>query len=248
MKLRSPFLWALLAGLAVIAAAFAPVLWQMLGPVPAAAPSAAARASLPAPWQIEPDGRGGLRAFGLRLPGSTLADAQALWGDELQVAVIASRGQPAALEAYTDRYSGGGVNGKLVLASDAQPAAVQRWQDRSPKREPIDAQAMRWQLQRDDRAEALRAGVAGLSFLPANRLDAATLQARFGTPAETLAGDGRTRHWLYPERGLAIAWDEGSGRAVLQVVVPAEFERRLRAPLLAAMGSAASSPAAGPPR
>jgi hypothetical protein len=247
MKPRSPFLWALLAGLAVITAALAPVLWQMLNPVPAAAPSAA-RASLPAPWQIDPDGQGGLRAFGLRLPGSTLADALAVWGDELQIAVIASRERPAALEAYTDRYSGGGVNGKLVLASDAQVAAVQRWQDRSPKRETIDAQAMRWPLHRDDRAEALRAGVAGLSFLPANRLDAATLQARFGTPAETLSGDGRAHHWLYPERGLAIAWDADSGRAVLQVVAPADFERRLRAPLVAALKSAASSPAAGPPR
>lgn len=247
MKRRSPFLWAVLAGLAVIAAAFAPVLWQMLNPVPAAAP-AAARGGLPAPWQIEPDGQGGLRAFGLRLPGSTLADARALWGDELQVAVIASRGQPAALEAYTDRYSGGGVNGKLVLASDAQPAAVLRWQDRSPRREPIDAHAMRWQLHADDRAEALRAGVAGLSFVPANRLDAATLQARFGTPAEVLAGEGRARHWLYPDRGLAIAWDEGSGRAVMQVVMPADFERRLRAPLRSASNAAASAPAAGPPR
>lgn len=247
MKWRSPLLWALLAGLAVIAAAFAPVLWQMLNPVPLATPSTA-RGSLPAPWQIEPDGRGGLRAFGLRLPGSTLADARALWGDELQVAVIASRGQPAALEAYTDRYSGGGVNGKLVLASDAQAATVLGWQDRSPKRENIDAQAMRWQLHPEDRAEALRAGVAGLSFLPAHRLDAATLQARFGTPAEMLSGDGRARHWLYPERGLAIAWDEDSGRAVLQVVVPADFERRLRAPLVAALRSAASSPAAGSSR
>lgn len=247
MKFRSPFLWALLAGLAVIAAAFAPVLWQMLNPRPAAAP-VDARTGLPAPWQIEPDGQGGLRAFGLRLPGSTLADARAIWGDELQVAVIASRGQPAALEAYTDRYSGGGVNGRLVLASDAQAAAVQRWQERSPRREHIDAQAMRWLLHADDLAEATGAGVAGLSFLPANRLDAATLQARFGAPAETLAGDGRARHWLYPERGLAIAWDEDSGRAVLQVVVPADFERRLRAPLVAALSAGASSPAAGRPR
>lgn len=243
MKLRSPFVWALLAGVAVIAASFVPVAWQMLNPPPATAP-AVQRGGLPAPWEIEADGQGGLRAFGLRLPGSTLADARALWGDELQVAVIARRGQPAALEAYTERYTGGGVQGKLVLASDAAPDAVQRWQDRSPKREPIDAQALRWQLHRDDRVDALRAGVAGLSFLPANRLDAAALQARFGPPGEALAGDGATRHWLYPDRGLAIAWDEDSGRAVLQLVAPADFERRLRAPLRAAPAAAASAPVA----
>ena len=50
----------------------------------------------------------------------------------------------------------------------------------------------------------------------------------------------QVEHWLYPERGLAIALD-AKGRELLQYVAPAEFERRLRAPLLKA------SPAAGPP-
>jgi hypothetical protein len=40
-------------------------------------------------------------------------------------------------------------------------------------------------------------------------------------------------HWLYPDRGLAIAWDESSGKAVMQVVAVADFDRRLRVPLLA---------------
>ncbi|MBK7061365.1 MAG: hypothetical protein IPH51_12900 [Rubrivivax sp.] len=38
---------------------------------------------------------------------------------------------------------------------------------------------------------------------------------------------------LYLDRGLAIAWDESSGKAVMQVVVIADFRsRRLRALLL----------------
>jgi hypothetical protein len=235
MRQRSPLFWALLAGALVSVAAFAPVLWQMRAP-PAA--PAAADGALPAPWQIERDAAGSVRAFGLRLPGSTLADAQARWGEELQVALIAKRGQPAALEAYVERYVGGGVGGKLVLASDADAQAVQRWQDRSPRREIIDADAQRWRLHPDDRAEALRAHVAGLSFLPANRLDEAALQARFGQPAERRPGEGLTQHWLYPALGLAIAWDADSGRSLVQLVAPAEFERRLRAPL-----DAASAPA-----
>lgn len=244
--LRSPFLWAVLAGLAVLLAAFVPVLWQMTQPRPAAAVT-----ELPAPWQIERGPQGELRALGLRLPGSTLADAQARWGDDLQVALIESRGQPLALEAYTDRWQGGGVTGKLVLASNAQPAVVQRWKDRSQRRETIDANAQRWSLHADDRADALRSGVAGISFLPASRMDAATLRARFGDPAQQLnAADGSV-HWLYPERGLAIAWDEASGRVLLQLVAVADFDTRLRAPLLATVSAAAlaaSAPASGPAR
>lgn len=235
MKFRSPLAWALLAGLAVLVAAFAPVALQMLQPrAPSSPPD-----GLAAPWQIERGAQGELHAFGLRLPGSTLNDALQRWGDDLRVALIESRAQPAALEAYTDRWSGGGVNGRLVLASDAVAASVERWRSRAVRRETIDAQAQRWQLHPDDRAEALRSGVAGLSFLPASRVDAATLQARFGAAAEVLPGDGRIRHWLYPGRGLVISWDEGSGKAVLQVVALADFEHRLRAPLLAAARPAA---------
>jgi hypothetical protein len=234
MRPQSPFAWALLAGAAVLVAAFVPVLWQLLQPAPTAPPPSRALLALPAPWQIDRDDNGTVRAFGLRLPGSTLADAKAIWGDELRVALIATRGQPAALEAYVERYSGGGVTGKLVLASDADAASVRRWQERAPRREVIDADAMRWGLHADDRAAALRTGVAGLSFLPANRLDAATLRARFGEPALTVVGDGQLLHWLYPARGLAIAHDAGSGRTVVQVVAAADFERRLQAPLAAA--------------
>ncbi len=248
MTTRSPLLWALLAGVAVLAAAFVPVVRQMLDPE---RPVAALRNELAAPWQIERSPEGELRAFGLRLPGSTLADAVHRWGDDLQVAVIASRGQGAALEAFTDRWAGAGVTGKLVLATDAQSAAVTRWQDRSPRRETLSAQAQRWHLLADDHVEALRSGVVGLTFLPASRMDAATLQARFGYPAEVVPGKGSTRHWLYPDRGLAIAWDEASGKAVLQVVVLAEFDSRLRTPVLAAaagLEATAALPAADRPR
>lgn len=258
-----PWLWALGAGLAVLLVAFAPAVWQTLqhrsggpGATPAApAAPAAASGGLGAPWQIGLGPQGELRAFGLRLPGSTLADAVAIWGDELQVALIATRGQEPALEAYTERWVGGGVTGKLVLATDASPAAVARWQANAARREVIDADAQRWKLRAEDHAEALRSGVSGASFLPASRIDEATLRQRFGAPARELPGEGAVRHWLYPERGLAIAWDAGSGRAVVQVVAPAAFERRLLAPLLAVSPAASAplspgsaAPAAGPTR
>lgn len=227
MNWRSPFWLALAAGVAVLVAAFVPVAWQMMG----GRPSPPARSELPPPWQIDHGLHGELRAFGLQLPGSTLADAVRLWGDELQVAVIESRTRPAALEAYTERWTGGAVSGKLVLASDAQDAEVLRWRERARKRETIDADAQRWLLRADDLADALRSRVAGLSFLPASRVDAALLESRFGRPAEVMGGDAAVQHWLYPDRGLAIAWDPGSGKAVLQVVAVGDFERRLRRPL-----------------
>ena len=230
MKIRSPFAWALVASLLVLLVALAPLLWQMLNP--GAAPRARP-GDLPAPWVIERSKTGVVSAFGLQVPGTTLADAMQRWGDDLQLAVIESRGLGPALEAYVERWIGGGIVGKLVLATDVAPEILARWRERSPRRQVIDAQAQRWALHRDDLALALRMPIVGLSFLPASRIDKALLSARFGAPAEDHFGDGSVHHWLYPDRGLAIAWDESSGKAVMQVVAVADFDRRLRVPLLA---------------
>lgn len=228
MKLRSPLAWAASAGLLVLLLALAPVWLQMMQPRPQ---GQALPGDLPAPWAIDRTADGAIRAFGLRLPGATLADAFKRWGDDLQVAVIESSGQGPALEAYTDRWTGGGIVGKLILATDARPDDLARWRERSPRRQMVDAQAQRWSLHHDDLGQAQRSAIIGLSFLPASRLDAGLLSARFGLPAEDIAGEGTVRHWLYPDRGLAISWDSASGKSVLQVVAVADFERRLRAPL-----------------
>ena len=59
------------------------------------------------------------------------------------------------------------------------------------------------------------------------------LSARFGAPAERIAGDQRLEHWLYPALGLAVVLD-AEGREVLQYTAPSDFSRRLAAPLRAA--------------
>ena len=231
-----PFLIALGAALLIIVAAFAPALWQTFTGGPAAAldddPSR--------PWQVQADAQGRVTAFGMMLPGTTLAQLSRRWGDELQVAVMARRGEPGALEAFVDSYRDGGITGKMVLALGATPAQVAAMRERSPRDMPVDADARRYTLAAEDRDVALSLPVVGLSFVPAVQLDAATLQQRFGAPAERLpAGEG-AEQWVYPARGLAILLHD-KARELIQVVAPADFESRLRAPLVAAQAAAAAS-------
>lgn len=243
--MRRPWLWALSAGLAVLVAAFVPAVWQLMRPgaVPAAPPS-----GLPAPWEITRPAAGMVQAFGLRLPGSTLADARGRWGDELQLALVESAGQGLALEAYVERWSGGGLLGRLVLAADVPLSDREAWRERSPRREVLEGGSRRWALASADLQAALRAPVTGMSFLPGSRVDGPLLEQRLGAPAERLALPPQ-EHLLYPDRGLAVALDPSRGRAVLQVVAPADFEARLAAPLHRAIrAAAASAPAAGPTR
>lgn len=221
-----PWALALAAGFAVLVAAFMPPLLQAWRAPPAA--------ELPAhglPWQVERTADGTTRVFGLALGRSTLADAER--DGALQVAVVGPAGEAGALEAYLEPFNAGFVAGRLVLAADAPEAQRLAWRERATRREGGGA-SLRHLLAGADRAEALRAPIVGLTFIPNAQLDADTLRQRFGEPAERIAGEqARLEHWLYPEQGLAIVLD-AEGRDVLQYVAPADFDAKLRAPLVAA--------------
>ncbi len=239
-----PAWWALLAGGVVLLVAFLPVLWAMWQTPPAAAVPTAVAGT---PWDIERRDGNATRVFGLDLPGATLADARRHWGDGLSLALMASRGQPPVLEAYVETVQVGGVAGRLLFTADAAPQDLQRWRDAASKEAPVSADTRRITLGAEHRDEALRTPLLGIGFIPAAQLDAATLRQRFGEPAEIIRPEGQPlEHWLYPAQGLTIVLDT-KGRELLQYVAPADFERRLRVPLVNATAAPAAKPASGPP-
>jgi hypothetical protein len=189
------------------------------------------------PWQVALAPDGGSEVFGIALGRSTLADTEQRFGDGLRLAIVSAAGQAPSLEAYVESFHAGFIDGKLVLAFAAEPRWVEEALARSPRFErSADGRSKRHALAADDLPVARRLSVSALSFLPAARLDEATLLARFGQPAERLAGKQGELQLLYPPLGLAITVPPGEGelaraRAVLQYVAPREFEARLRAPL-----------------
>jgi hypothetical protein len=224
---------ALLGALAIILAAFVPTFWQLWvtrGEV-AGAPVSAPH---DAPWEADVTADGAVRALGLRLPGTTLADVQAIWGDSLAVALMAhpsDGGTPhLSLEALVDRARPGGVQGRLHLTLAASPEQLSRWHAAARDPKPLDDGARRFSLRAEDWREALRLPVRSMGFVPQAQLDAQIMRDRFGEPAQIVRESDQLQHWLYPSRGLAIAWDD-QGRDVLQYVPPAQFDALLAAPL-----------------
>jgi hypothetical protein len=224
--MKSPFLIALAAGALSLFIAFVPTLQHMLEPRQSAA---SATATSGAPWQVELPGAGQTRVFGLSLPGSTLAQAQQRWGDRLKLALMAERDGTVVLEGYLENFEAGGVSGRLMLAFDSPAEALARWRALLPGT-PIASGGRQHALPQAAMDELAASPLAGLSFIPGAQLDAQVLGARFGAPAERIASDERLEHWLYPALGLAVVLD-AQGRDVLQYVAPADFERRLAAPL-----------------
>ncbi len=225
--MKHPAFLAAMAALIVLLAAFAPALWRT-----AAEPPATARAEVPVPWSIDVDAAGASRVFGLALPGATLETARRQFGEDLQIALMARRGQPGALEAYLESFTAAFISGRLLFAADAGPELIAGWQARA-RATPVDADTVRYTLAAEDLAAALRSPLVGITFIPVAQLDAETLRARFGEPAERLASGERLVQWMYPANGLAVVLDS-EGREVLQYVAPADFERRLRQPLIQA--------------
>lgn len=234
--MRHPFVLALAAGLVVLLAAFAAPLWHMLrAPAPQPA-STEAPVAQGLPWQTEVAADGALQVFGIAVGRATLAEAEARFGDALQVALVGRLGEPPALEALVDPHQAGFVNGRLVLAFEAAPVERLRWQSQASDSSPMEGGARRFTLRAEDRAQARQAVLRGLSFLPTVRLSEDDVRQRFGPAEAELAQPGDAKVLLYPARGLAATVAAGQ-RGVLQYVAPRDFESRLRAPLQAAAAS-----------
>jgi hypothetical protein len=65
--------------------------------------------------------------------------------------------------------------------------------------------------------------------MPVVKFDAELVRKRFGEPVERIAAESGA-HWLYPALGLDLLLGD-DGEALLQYVLPLEFEQRLWAPL-----------------
>ena len=197
---------------------------------PTAAEAAASDIGVPAPWAVRAD-PDGLHALGLVLGRSTLADAVQRFGPDTQIAVIAAPNEVGHLEAFVDPLQAGFVGGKLVISAQATAAQIEGWKARAVKAEFMESTTRRHLLATGDQADALRATVTGLSFIPQAQLDEAAVVARFGPPAEKLPQGDHVVHLLYPAQGVDVVVDS-QGKELVQYVPPAEFEARLRMPLL----------------
>jgi len=181
------------------------------------------------PWQIDvtPEGT---RVFGLTLGRSTLADARARFGADLEVAVVAAPGEAGTLEAYVANATLGAVTGRLVLAADLPAETLRGLRERAAKGEFMESTTRKYLPAPADLARVMDRPIAAITLIPSANLDEATVVQRFGPPAEQLV-HGVLRHLLYPAKGLAVTLDP-EGKEVLQYVAPADFAR-LRDPLLA---------------
>jgi hypothetical protein len=190
------------------------------------------------PWQIETDGHGGSKVFGLSPGTSTLGELAAHFGDP-EIAIIAAPGETGTLEGYYAQVSLGFVLGRLIVTADLPAEEIAAMKERALKSDYMESSTRKYTLRPDDLNKALHTPIATISLIPNSNLDEAVVTERFGTPTERIQAGEKRVHLLYPERGLDVQVD-GEGKELLQYVAPRDFAR-LRAPLVATPAAAAQA-------
>lgn len=183
------------------------------------------------PWQIELDGQGGSRVFGLKPGVSTLGDVRQKLGSEIEVAIIAEPGEVGTLEGYYSQVALGFVMAKVIATVDAKKEAISAMRDRALKAKHMESTTRRITLHPDDLAALDQMPIRAIAVIPTVNLDEETVVSRFGNPGERLAVSENRVHLLYPDKGLDVVVDR-DGKELLQYVAPRDFAL-LRDPLKA---------------
>ena len=183
------------------------------------------------PWQVE-IGENGANStvFGLTLGKSTLRDAVQKLGRRYELGIFQERDQGLSLEAYFRDAVVGGLNARLVLSAQLPDDRLDAFRAHAGEGQPTAGGSRRYPVIEADHDLALDAVVIAITYLPVVKFDADLVRKRFGEPVEHLPVQDGT-HWLYPTLGLDLLLGDNGG-ALLQYVPPAEFEQRLRIPLL----------------
>lgn len=181
------------------------------------------------PWQIEISADGSSKVFGVILGQTTLGEAAARLGTDMELAIMVAKGELGSLEMYYGQYRAGLLSAKLVLAADMDADVITSMRENAAKTEVLETGARKYILNTTDHARALNAVVQSIACIPAVNLDHDVIINRFGEPGERIQKNNGVTHYLYPGKGLDVILNDDA-REVLQYVAPNAFQR-LRRPL-----------------
>ena len=181
------------------------------------------------PWQINVQPDGATEVFGVTLGQTTLGEAVARLGTDMELAVMVARGEAGNLEMYYGQYRAGLMSAKLILAADLDVDTINKMRENAADKEVLKTGARKYVLNESDQAQAMNAVISSIACVPAVNLDHDVILKRFGEPDEVIPNKNGVTHYLYPTKGLDVILSE-EGKEVLQYVAPSEF-KRLREPL-----------------
>ncbi len=184
------------------------------------------------PWKITHPTPDTTRVFGITLGKTSLDEAAEIFKlqTELEISLFHPTDGKLAVEAFFEEVNFNGLKAKIVMSIDVPTDELQGMYGRGLRINNTPS-GKRITLTHDDLLRVKQVPIATLAYLPAVRLEEATLIKRFGEPATKIQEtDAEVIHWLYPQHGLDIVISDKE-KPVLQYVPVKNFDL-LREPLL----------------
>ena len=175
------------------------------------------------PWDATLDAEGRTRVFGLTLGQSTLADIQALFGEEGEINLFSPASGQYSVESYFEQIYLSSLRADFVVSLEAPQGTLAAMYDHGLRVSQLPSGSKRVKLDPADVAQLRQAPIRHITYLPMSRLDEALLEKRFGAPAERITeSETGIVHWIYPDKGMDLARDP-KGKVVIQYVSPADL-------------------------
>lgn len=157
------------------------------------------------PWHATQTKNGQIKALGLTTNTSTLRDAIALYGNQMQLKIFTDQHLvPETLEAYFETIYLGGLKGALILTLATDRASLQPLVDRAAAVTALKSGGKELLLNHADKLPQLNQTIKIITFVPRSDLDEAVLQHRFGQPQHQTTDDTGVQHWFYPQQGIEV--------------------------------------------
>jgi len=174
------------------------------------------------PWLVQPHDDGTSTVFGITLDKTTLAQARDIFREQGETNLFVSPDEELSVETYFERLFLSGLKADFVLRLKVADDRLKEIYERGLRISQLGSGAKKVTLTGEDMQKLANAVVDHITYLPVADLNAKLLQSRFGEPVERIREESGIEHWLYPDKGLDIAYNP-EGKEVFQYVSPARF-------------------------
>ncbi len=182
------------------------------------------------PWQVEHPAPETTRVFGLTLGSSAAGEAEQRFHEEAKTSLFRSPEGQLVAEIFFEQVTLAGLKARVVIVIAVPAAELQAMHERGLRISGA-GDGKKITPAPEDAARLRTLPIAGLTYLPALRLEDEIFSKRFGQPTQRIREKaGGAIHWLYPQDGLDIILG-GKEKPVLQYVPPRDFGKVLQ-PLL----------------
>lgn len=160
------------------------------------------------PWNSSFDEQGNLHALGLVIHKSTLSDAMALYGKDVEVKLFSNKDESnKSLEAYFPVIYIGSIKAALTLKLEASEEELETAYSKGKKTSLTTSGEREVELYTSEITKFFNTAISSMALIPRNNLTERAIDKRFGEPDRKEVQSDGLPHWFFDKLGLELIID-----------------------------------------